>query len=67
LLACLDEAVAYIHWLKPKESAWIVAEIAQMKREGEAFVKIIPGLIHKYRHECFAPTDKLTLQVIDLR
>jgi hypothetical protein len=35
LLACLDEVVAYIHWLKPKKSARIVAEIAQLKREGE--------------------------------
>ncbi|HEY9673149.1 MAG TPA: hypothetical protein V6D11_17025 [Waterburya sp.] len=35
LLACLDEAVAYIHRLKPKVSARIVAEIAQLKREGE--------------------------------
>jgi hypothetical protein len=35
LLACLDEAVAYIHRLKPRVSARIVAEIAQLKREGE--------------------------------
>jgi hypothetical protein len=35
LLACLDEAVAYIHRLKPKVSARIVAEIVQLKREGE--------------------------------
>ena len=35
LLACLDEAVAYIHRLKPRRLARIVAEIAQLKREGE--------------------------------
>jgi hypothetical protein len=35
LLACLDEAVAYIPRLKPKVSARIVAEIAQLKGEGE--------------------------------
>jgi hypothetical protein len=35
LLACLDEAVAYIHRLKLRRSARIVAEIAQLKREGE--------------------------------
>ena len=35
LLACLEEAAAYIHRLKPKVSARIVAEIAQLKREGE--------------------------------
>ncbi len=35
LLACLDEAVAYIHRLKPKVSARIVTEIAQLKREDE--------------------------------
>ncbi len=35
LLACLDEVVAYIHRLKPKVSARIVTEIAQLKREDE--------------------------------
>ncbi len=30
--------------------------------QGEAFVKIIPGLIHKSRHECFAPTEILCVE-----
>ena len=38
LLACLDEAVAYIHRLKSKVSARIVAEFAQLKREGEQYL-----------------------------
>ncbi|HEY9665896.1 MAG TPA: hypothetical protein V6C91_03780 [Coleofasciculaceae cyanobacterium] len=43
LLACLDEAVAYIHRLKPKVSARIVAEIAQLKLKGHDIVVPLPS------------------------
>ena len=35
LVACLDEAVAYIHRLSPRISARIVAEIDQLKPRGK--------------------------------
>jgi hypothetical protein len=35
LTACLDEAVAYIHRLKPRVSARIVAEIDKLKPRGK--------------------------------